>query len=362
MVCTDPEGFRVDDRFTGVKLVHQPLSRVQRRELGKIFGIASNVLDLVGVGMALILCILPVSSNIRRAALKVLAKISGRRWLLELTRADMVVAVGGGYLGDSYLRQSIVRLMIYRIAQGISVPVETMPISVSSCSDPRLRRSFKYFGSRVVWRAREESTAKILVDLGMSVELVPDLAWINAVVELTTPRNAIVVCPLGSAFYGTGNIEKRNQIVADIEYLSSIYPDAPIRFVAMHHWDARLGDGQDDRQCQLLMELVRPLLPGRDIRIEKLKTYAEVVHLMASANVSICERLHAALASVVVGTPAVVHGYEPKHAGVLGLAGLDDMLGPASERTWHASNHVRIGDAARLQAQHLYSQLFVSSK
>jgi polysaccharide pyruvyl transferase WcaK-like protein len=69
--------------------------------------------------------------------------------------------------------------------------------------------------------------------------------------------------------------------------------------------------------------MIRKLNPSLEVTVLKVRSYEEVLEHMASAKLAVCERLHAALAGLAVGTQTKVIGYEPKHRGVLEMAGLE---------------------------------------
>jgi polysaccharide pyruvyl transferase WcaK-like protein len=259
--------------------------------------------------------------------------------------------VGGGYLGDKYLRESLLTLLFYRAAQALGLAVETMPISISSASGRLLRLAFRFAGRGVDWRSRESTTHRILQTLNLTSSQVPDLAWLDSLAPLPARnRSGIVIAPVGSSFYVEDDGREPKLWPAIRELLRDLEPGEPIRFVAMHRWVPRLDDGRDDAACRTLLERVQSDRPDLDVRLEDPKSYEEVRALMNSSRFAICERLHAALAAITTDTPAVVIGYEPKHVGVLMAGGLEGMCSPDAAAAVGAYAPREIGEKARAQA------------
>lgn len=326
VLCTDKLGFESDRVFAESEFVFKPLSRVRWRTLNTRLKLSMLLKDTAGMILGLVGGSLPGSFETKRSRVRAAARMMGLPWLLHVSEADAVVGVGGGYLGDKYLRESIMTLALFRIAASIGTTVETMPLSVSSANRTALRLALKIFGRNIHWRSREATTQKILVSMGLRTDCVPDLAWLNASRDYpATKTTALVVAPLGSDFYGAQGAKPPkiwSYVRKHIEELSS---GESISLIAMHYWDERLQDGRDDQECERVAELIREVNPYVQVNILNVRTYDEVLKHMAGSRLAVCERLHAALAGLAVGTQTKVIGYEPKHRGVLELAGLQNL-------------------------------------
>jgi polysaccharide pyruvyl transferase WcaK-like protein len=324
VLCTDKDGFESDPAFDGSRFLFKPLSRVRWRALGSAGRLSMLLRDASGMLLALILGFLPLAVEARRTTLRGLARVLRLPWLTEVSCADVVVGVGGGYLGDKYLRESIMSLGLFRVATSLSVDVETMPLSVSSATHPALRMALKVFGRGVSWRSRERTTQNILSSLGLHSECVPDLAWLNSSMEHcgVVGATSLALAPLGSDFYGADGPTEPKIWSHIQEHVAGLEPGERVSLIAMHYWDERLRDGRDDLECERVADLIRLANPRVDVTVLKLRSYDEVLLHMAATKLAVCERLHAALAGLAVGTQTKVVGYEPKHRGVLELAGL----------------------------------------
>lgn len=327
VLCTDRLGFEADPTFRGSKFIYKPLSRVLWRDLGGMRKLSLLCRDASGILAGLIVSQLPIPTGSKSRILERVGQLLQVRWLEEVATADVVVGVGGGYIGDKYLRESLMTLAVFRVGVSAGAQVETMPLSISSANRPILKQALKFFGRSVAWRSRERTTHGILDSLGLTTECVPDLAWLNAFNNIDVrPTRALVLAPLGSDFYTRGATTEPKIWPYIRDVVQQLVPGDQVSLVAMHYWDERLQDGRDDRECERVAELIRHENPKLMVEVLELRTYEEVLSVMATSRLAVCERLHAALAALAVGTPTKVVGYEPKHRGVLELAELHVLV------------------------------------
>lgn len=323
VLCTDRHGFESDPIFEGYRFVFKPMSRVRWRGLGNGGKLSMLGRDALGMVFGLFMSILALPPAWRAQSLVRFAGILHVPWLDEVAHADVVVGVGGGYIGDKYLRESIMTLALFRVAMSAGAQVETMPISISSAKGRLFRRVLKTFGRNVAWRSREETTHNILTSLGLNSERVPDLAWLNATESFAgEEKYALVLAPLGSDFYSDSSSGEPKIWPHVKQHIGELGPGDRVSLIAMHYWDERLQDGRDDSECHRVSKLISALNPAVTVEVLSIRTYSEVLTTMAKARFAVCERLHAALAGLAVGTPTKVVGYEPKHRGVLKMADL----------------------------------------
>jgi polysaccharide pyruvyl transferase WcaK-like protein len=348
--ATDPAGFRASAVGGGsVRFVFKPFSRL----VWKSKGPAKKSAWLAGEGIALVLALIVVSipglreRRVRRVA--TLARLTRRRWLRHVAEASAVVGVGGGYLGDRYLRESIVTLSIFRIATSLDIETRTMPLSISSADSPALRSMLRVAGRNVAWASRDQNTVNILASVGLASTRVPDLAWAYAsrVEGWPERRSGIAVAPVGSDFYDAASQGKLLKAVLDEHARGE--PTEAISLIAMHREHRALGDGGDDLRCVQLAGELRTAIPGVTVQVLHVLTYNEVVEVFARVRYLIAERLHAALAGAVSGTQMYVIAYEPKHRGVMEIAGLTELCLPVGSRSSDPTE-VQIRTAALEQA------------
>lgn len=337
VLCTDKQGFESDQAFAGSEFVFKPLSRVRWRGLNAMRRASMVVGDAVGMALALLVAIAPGPTHARRRVISLIGQVCRLPWLLKVGQAEVLVAVGGGYVGDKYLRESLMTLSLFRVAASVGAAVETMPLSISSANNRILRFALRRFGRNVQWRSREQTTHEILSNQELQTECVPDLAWLNAHEKYdATQTTALVIAPLGSDFYGALE-EQQPKVWPHIKtHIEGLNAGAQVSLIAMHYWDERLKDGRDDQECERVAALIKEANPALEVAVLRLKSYEEVLGHMASAELAVCERLHAALAGLAVGTQTKVIGYEPKHRGVLEMAGLavltDESVAHIQER------------------------------
>lgn len=320
VLATDPASFASEIDDVGAAYITKPLSRRSwrnRRGLARALWLAR---ESAAIAAAAWIPFLPRRFRTRASAS--FNRLLRAPWFDAITNADLVVAVGGGYLGDKYLRESLVSLVCLRYALSLGSEVQTMPLSVSSADSALIRTALR-FTRGVRYRSREAHTHQILRSLGLNSELVPDLAWLNAgeYAGSEGPREGIAIAPVGSVFYSVdAPVPKAWPIVEPL--IEALPVAATVRLIAMHRWEDALGDGKDDIACTRFAEMIAEARP--DLKVECIvpRTYGEVRRAMARSDLAICERLHAALAATTTGTPLFVIGYEPKHEGVMSLAGL----------------------------------------
>jgi polysaccharide pyruvyl transferase WcaK-like protein len=340
VLCTDRRGFESDAAFEGSRFVFKPLSRVRWRSLDRVRRLSMVLRDAAGLALALFAGALPTSMPMRRRILLAIGTTLRIPWLSHVGSADILVAVGGGYIGDKYLRESLISLALFRVARSVGAQVETMPMSISSAENRVLRWTLRRFGRGVHWRGREMTTHRILTKLNLRVDGVPDLAWLNAAEEYkSSETTSLIIAPLGSDFYGAQDA-KEPKIWSHIRaHIAELKAGERVSLIAMHYWDDRLQDGRDDRECERVAAMIRELNPSLEVTVLTVRSYEEVLEHMASAKLAVCERLHAALAGLAVGTQTKVVGYEPKHRGVMEMAGLevltDESVSYVLERVSH---------------------------
>ena len=127
---------------------------------------------------------------------------SSRETHLAYLDAKKQVAVGGGYLGDKYRKESLLTAWSWWWAVRRGVQFESMPMSVEART-----ASLRYFLRMTLpasgLRARDLSTKSVLKAVGRDVELLPDLAFrnIRQVPSTHSPTRNCYVFPVGSDYY-----------------------------------------------------------------------------------------------------------------------------------------------------------------
>lgn len=362
VLATDPEGFSSDSDIFYGEFDYMPLSKVRLLQrptrIGRTMWLVS---ELVTVLVGLAASSTPIRVQYKRRILKFLGVLLRKAWLRAISEADHIIAVGGGYLGDAYWRRTITSCAIYATAANIGSSVETMPMSVSGADTRSVRFALRYLGRDVFWRAREPITASILRSVKLDVREVPDLAWLNATRFPSSSggdRAGIAICPVGSQFYSTDNSALEAEIFAALANLPAA---TSITMIPMHRYDEKLEDGMDDSRCEDIMDRIKKIYPTMTVKIRSISSYPELIEAMKLFELSFCERLHAALASVCAGTPAVVVGYEPKHGGVLKMANLDGFLGSRINQTWTPLTNEEILKRACAQRVRVSEELFAET-
>lgn len=230
--------------------------------------------------------------------------------------ADLVVAVGGGYLRGRRPRQLAVMWLVHgtqlRAAARRVGPTVYLPQSIGPLPGPVAHVVRRHLGRTTSVHGRDDDTMAFLAGIPQ-VSRTPDLAAL-AVAD-AAPR---AVAPWPST-------ERPIPVLWQVRPL----PERP-------HWEADLLAFVADSDLQLVpalqssagrsnddLALTRALVGGGDLR--------SVTQVLADApdlTVAICGRLHAALACIDAGVAAIHIGYERKSLGVFTDLGLERFVVP----------------------------------
>ncbi len=105
----------------------------------------------------------------------------------EYRSADLVVSVGGGFLGGAKAGANLVKVANIRAAVLAGRPTMVGPVSVSPCS-PNVARVLRWGLRNVMVFAREQESLERLQALGIRSRLLPDAAFRSP--SLVTAANA----------------------------------------------------------------------------------------------------------------------------------------------------------------------------
>jgi polysaccharide pyruvyl transferase WcaK-like protein len=317
-LATDIEGFSAVRELD--RIAPRILSRAEwhsRRRVSRFIWLGAEIISMTAL---VIIASTFKDSNKRRESCRNVSRLLRRKWSIVF-EADVLLPVGGGYLGDAYAKETVIALLQYWILGRCGTPVVTMPISIASLDSKVLRRAVRATSKGVIWHAREEYTLHLLDSIGASVRLVPDLAWLNARRTATrTGTGSVAIAPVGR-FYALPQddlVSRLGMILDDPQF-----DHEKISIVAMHRSGGSTLDGGDEKAGESLMKRVRP---GQVFSRVNASSYSELLDFLEGVDLLLTGRLHAAIASACVGLPASVVAYEPKHAGVLRLAGLSAFL------------------------------------
>lgn len=245
----------------------------------------------------------------------------GLSWQV-LLKSSRVVAVGGGYLGNQYIEESVLTLWLWWVLSRLGIPVSSLPLSVSDARGP-LFVAFRLFGRRVHWVAREEYTSDVLASMGLSAEVCPDLAFLRASDTADELRpGGVLVAPVGTTYLSPVELES---VLDRIAKSIHEHPGGPhkVSIACMHSARGQLGEGGDDVAASLLAEAL--MACGVEALVVDVHDFDDIMSLARVSSLTIACRMHAAIAAVCAGCPTAVLGYEPKHAAVFALVGLEDV-------------------------------------
>lgn len=249
------------------------------------------------------------------------------RWLLrpedyqsivEYAHADLVVSTGGTYLTENYGLQTNIR--DYRLTQAADKPLVFFTQTLGPFTRPEYRRAFttilNYATSIFL---RDERSREHVLDLGISQEkitLAKDAAFVIpsvAPLDLSAPlRLAISVRSMD--FFSDGDntlAERYKESVSAMAKLAVREYGAKIEFLSTcqgieEYWndDTKLAD-------EIVSNLPEDV--SESVSVDRqFRQPLDVVEAYRNFNLVIATRMHAAILSIVAGTPVLGIAYEFK--------------------------------------------------
>lgn len=237
-------------------------------------------------------------------------------------RATSVVAVGGGYLGDQYVKESLLTFWTWWWASRIGNDVETMPLSFE-VRGFTLKRAARALTRQVKWRTRDRASAAALLSAGINSILAPDLAFANFRETRTEGRRGTLIALVGSDYLKPTEIDRLTDAMADA-VASETLANSPVQLLSMHAPMSDTSVGGDDRASEVLQEKLR----SRGVQAERVRasTYDEVCDACEKVDVVISARMHAGIAALCAGARTGLLAYEEKHTALMNDLGLGNFV------------------------------------
>lgn len=229
--------------------------------------------------------------------------------LRAIDEADLVVAVGGGYLRGRRPRELVVMGLVHgtqlRAGARRSGPTVYLPQSIGPVPGPVAWLLRRWLDQIDVVHARDDPTMEFLRG-HRNVVRTPDVAALHA--ADAEPRGVRV------------RADGRPRVLFQVRPLParSTWPADVGHFAVASKLDlvtavqSLAGRRNDD------LALTRTVAPPGDV-----PTVAQVLAAPGDLHAAICGRLHAAVACIAAGVPAVHVGYERKSLGVFTDLGLE---------------------------------------
>ena len=315
LVCsaTDPTSFRGHVDVELRESVFSRLSYVHAGAIRKVAFVVGTISLIAIISMAAML-----GRGILARCIVSLAQISrSARRLTGYIGADKVVAVGGGYFANAYLKHSFLTLWVWWIAGKLGAAVETMPVSME-INFGWFKPVVRVLGGAVKWRIRDTHSLRMLNACGLQASLIPDLAFLNfGTVNLEDPAlrlRAILIAPVGGDYLSPGEAVSLFAAIAIL--VRDVFPDHEVLLLAMHSSMQGTHIGGDLFAATQLGDALAVL--GLASRIVAVREYAEVVALCAEMDVVISARMHAGIAALSAGARVGLLAYEEKHTALMG--------------------------------------------
>jgi polysaccharide pyruvyl transferase WcaK-like protein len=244
--------------------------------------------------------------------------------------ADEVWAVGGGYLGDRYQRESLLTCWTWWWATRLGAKVRTMPISIEGTSAV-LHRAYQLSLSRVGVTVRDSSSSKLLEKLNIEHNLVPDLAFRNVSPSTGRDRRGLVaICPVGGDYFSERVWKSQLDMLAETLRLDERLLAGRFVVVPMHRSLGTGIAGFDAEACDYLLQCGSG---GERAPAEWLESYSALcLGLRENVDLVVSARMHGGIAGLCASTRVVLLGYEEKHRSLmqdLGLQRFYDEFGSA---------------------------------
>lgn len=274
--------------------------------------------------------------------------------LRSYRQADVIVSVGGAYLGGAKIGSNLIKAMNIRAGVLTGRPTLVAPITVNPFS-ANVGRVLHWGLRGASLFARDAPTMSRYREAGLEGVLVPDIAFRAP----TLLRLAAATAAAGPLAHGPtigwaprgyrpdhqawGDPEAAEQLtLAAVRKVLGASADR-LRFIP----HVRAGTSDDDLNA--VNRLIAQLGPAERERVEVAstpETLEDAVRQYAAVDVLITSRMHAAIFATAVGTPAIAVAYEPKVAGVMADVGLGDRVVPADA---HLSVDALVDLVARLR-------------
>ena len=255
--------------------------------------------------------------------------------------ADLVVSVGGGFLGGAKAGANLVKVANIQAGVMAGKPTIVAPVSVNPCS-PNVARTLRWGLRGTVVFGRDTASVGRLRDLGLDARFAPDLA-LRAPSLRTASERCLLDGSLPSGVIGWSPRTYRAEHTAwgrpdaaedrTLEAVRSILAASNYRLRFIPH--VRAGTLDDDTYAvdRLIARLTSDERSKTEVALAP-ATLAESVLAFAPLDLLITSRMHAAISALAVGTPAIAIAYEPKVVGILDDLGLGDrVIAPTADLT-----------------------------
>jgi len=313
-VALEPSSFEADSGLTFVPRLFD------RRNYAGASG-PVKALWLVRWALFIILASLYAIAGLRRRTrfLDLLIGTRARPAYRAYVSAEAQVAVGGGYLGDRYVKESFLTLWTWWWAVRRGVGFESMPVSIEARG--RLMRTLLRVllpSTGVV--VRDVASQEIMRLLGRSLAVEPDLAFRNA---RQGPRTAVPnVCwlfPVGSDYFEPDTWAEQWSVVTNAVRGREL---GAVAFPMHGPLEGSIA-GRDAEVVAYMRTCHGVAEAPSVVRYEEL-----VSELRQGAALVVSARMHAGIAGLCAGVPTVLLGYEEKHRTLMESLGMSDAYLP----------------------------------
>ena len=244
--------------------------------------------------------------------------------------ADVIVSVGGAYLGGPKAGINLVKTANLAFARSARRPMIVAPMTINPPSD-KVRTLLRWGlrGARVF--VRDAPSRQLLGRIGIESTVVPDLAFrapaVREAISAPPAPARGVLCWSPRSYRPDHDAWDQREALEDtcVEAVADVLRRTDLRLRFIPQVTASADD--DDR---IAIERLRSRLP-RELsdRVEVCEPAPDVsaaVEQYARCELLLASRLHASILAMASGVPGLSIAYEPKVSGVLGGIGLGDRV------------------------------------
>lgn len=245
--------------------------------------------------------------------------------------SQAVFAVGGGYLGDRYFKESCLTAWTWWWSARTGSQVTTMPISVEA-KGRLLKYVFTLFLQYVKISVRDDSSKRLLEALGIRSTRVPDLAFRNTAQSRIGSANResaggrknpkMLIVPVGGDYFDDNLWQEKLKMLADV--ILTDYPTWDVALLSMHLSLEGATAGFDDEAVNYMESLLPDATVLNRVAVRNYSDLCSKIH--CEIDLVISARMHAGIAALCSAVPLVMFGYEEKHRSLMTFLGLQNQF------------------------------------
>ncbi|WP_207840723.1 polysaccharide pyruvyl transferase family protein [Williamsia soli] len=247
---------------------------------------------------------------------------------LAYMTATHVYPVGGGYIGDRYIKESALTLWTWWFSQRSGAAVTTMPISIEA-EGSLLKTLLRKLAGEVNINVRDRSSKAVAESCALDATYVPDLAFRNYESRhdgLPSSQNdslRVLIVPVAGDYFDERTWQW--QVDEILAYILNHPQKVLTSTFEMHHRVAQSSAGQDGDAVKYIEQSLPKHASAGRLEAASYRALCESIRL--DFDLVISARMHAGIAALCSETPLVLLGYEEKHSSLMNEIGMTKQAG-----------------------------------